>query len=353
MRIFKLFVPFMALALMGAGCLGLGSSSTNTTDGAVWKSSDAGLNWVQSIALPTTKGVSSLASVSVVDLAMDPQDHQTIYIGTGDNGLFFTYDSGISWQQPRESSLKRGYVRAVTIDPEDKCTIYALLSTQLTKSEDCGRTFDLEVYVEGRNNVSVTALAVDWFNPNVVWLGTSDGDILKSEDAGENWDTLYRASSMINQIMIDNNDSRIVLASTSRRGIRKTTDGGENWSDLQDVLKEFDSEANQINHISQDAIGSTYVMATDYTMFRSTDKGDTWIAMDLLTGAGEVNIPVVVVDPNDTDKIYYATTGTIYSTVDAGLNWQTRKSPTSRTPSTLMVDPEDGNILYLTGIASD
>ncbi len=343
----------MALALMGAGCLGLGSDTTNTTDGAVWKSNDAGLNWVQSVALPTTKGVSSLASVSIVDLVMDPQDHLAIYIGTGDNGLFYTYDGGISWQQPREASLKRGYIRAVAIDPADKCTIYALLSTQLTKSEDCGRTFDLEVYVEGRSNVSVTALAVDWFNPDVVWLGTSDGDILKSEDGGDNWDTLYRASSSINQILIDAEDSRIVLAATSRRGYRKTTDGGESWVDMQETLKMIDSNANDINHISQDATGGTYIMSTDYAVFRSTDKGSTWEEMDLLTDAEEIEIPVITVDPNDTNKIYYATQGTIYSSIDGGLNWQTRKSPTTRVPTNLLVDPEDGNIMYLTGIGTD
>ncbi|MFH1314782.1 MAG: hypothetical protein ABIH67_00115, partial [Candidatus Uhrbacteria bacterium] len=57
----------------------------------------------------------------------------------------------------------------------------------------------------------------------------------------------------------------------------------------------------------------------------------------------------LAVDPNDTDRIYYATASTFYSTIDAGVNWQTRKLPTLRTPTSLAIDFEDGNVIYLGG----
>ena len=351
MRYFKILLPCALLVLGGAGCLGL-SGETTTDDGAVWKSQDAGLTWIQSQALPTANGVSTIGKVNIMDIVIDPQDEEAIYIGTYSNGLLFSYDSGVSWMQPQDSSLSDGAVQAIAIDPLDKCTIYAVQSTQVSKSEDCGRTFNTELYVESRSDVTVTDVEVDWYNPENVWIGTSEGDVIKSTDAGLNWITLYRAGDDISEILLDNNDSRIVYVATERKGVHKTIDGGENWTDLSDPMDEF-SKGKRVVALTQSADSTVLIASTYHGLLRTTDGAETWTALELLTAPEEVEIPDVQIDPNDNNRIYYVTETTFHSTVDAGVNWQTRKLPTTRIPTVLTVDYTDGNVVYLGAVKTD
>ncbi|MFH1142867.1 MAG: hypothetical protein V1695_04085 [Candidatus Uhrbacteria bacterium] len=347
MRYFKFFVPVLALSLLGAGCLGIGGG-TSTADGGVWKTSDAGLSWTQSVAIPTATGVGSLADTSILDFVIDPEDHLALYIATISNGMLFSYDGGVSWQQPRETALRSGQVNSLAIDSKDKCTVYAVLTNQLAKSTDCSRTFNTEVYVESRPRVTLTDVLVDWYDSNVIWLSTSEGDVIKSTNGGVNWITSARLDSKIVQMLIDNIDSRIVYVATERKGLYKTTDAGENWVDMSEGLKGY-SDASHLVSITQDAKSSVLLINSEYGLLRSTDKGSTWQALELITAPKEVDILVLAVDPNDTDRIYYATASTFYSTIDAGVNWQTRKLPTLRTPTSLAIDFEDGNVIYLGG----
>jgi len=345
MRFLKIFLPVIALVLAGQGCFSLGEESTGN-DGGIWKSTDAGLNWVHSVALPTAQGVGSLAITSVMDFEMDPQDELALYIGTRSNGMFYSYDGGVSWMQPREEGMRSGQVTAVAIDPSAKCTLYAVKTTQLAKSEDCGRTFDIGIYDEARPNVTITDLAIDEFNPNVVWISTSEGDVIKSSDGGTTWDTKYRANSGIVKLMISRADTRIVYAGTDRDGLARTDDGGDNWVDLEKTMNDFSTAKRTVN-LTQSGDGSIIISANRYGLLRSTTKGETWEEVPLLTAAKEVDIPVVAFDPNNNAILYYATDATFYSTVDSGTNWQARRLPTGRTPTTLVVDPTDGNVLYL------
>ena len=350
MRYFKLLVPFMVLSLMGAGCLGLGGGSSSA-DGGVWKSQDAGLSWVQSVAIPTSQGVGSLAGTNIYDISQDPQDNQALYIGTSSNGLLFSYDSGVSWLQPRQSELRSGTVNIVKVDPNDKCTVYAVRKTSLAKSKDCSRTFNTEVYVESRPGVTITDIEVDWYDSNVVWLATSEGDVIKSTDAGDNWTTVARLNYEVVDIMVDNADSRIVYAALKRKGLQKTMDSGATWIDLEDTFS--DNTAKRMLALAQDAEGSVLLASTEYGMFRSTDNADSWEEIQMITAPEEVEITALAIDPNNTDVIYYTTSSTFYSTIDGGVNWQTRRLPTLREPTDLVVDFEDGNMLYMGGISQD
>jgi len=347
MQYFKFFVPVLAMSLLGAGCLGIGGGSS-TADGGVWKTSDAGLSWTQSVAIPMATGVGSMAGTNVIDFVFDPQDHLALYIGSISNGMLFSYDGGVSWQQPRETALRSGQVEAIAVDPKDKCTVYAVKTSQLAKSTDCSRTFNTEVYVESRPKVTLTDVIVDWYDSNVIWLSTSDGDVLKSTDAGTNWVTVARIESKIIKLLIDNTDSRIVYAATKTRGLYKTTDAGENWVDSSEGHVDFANSKRMITLV-QDAASTTLIASSDYGLLRSTDKGDTWQALELITAPGDVDILILGMDPNDTNRIYYGTSSTFYSTVDAGVNWQTRKLSTSRIPTVMAIDFEDGNVIYLGG----
>jgi photosystem II stability/assembly factor-like uncharacterized protein len=95
---------------------------------------------------------------------------------------------------------------------------------------------------------SVGAVAINQSNPDVIWVGTGEGDtrnstsigggVFKSVDGGRNWQLVGLAGSeRINRIALhpDNPDIVYVAAlgtlwsENEERGIFKTTDGGKTW----------------------------------------------------------------------------------------------------------------------------
>ncbi len=341
----RLLALFSIVLLTGAGCFGIGGSkSDGSRDGGVFKSADNGVEWSQAVALPTSKGVGSLAPVDVLTLVMDPSDDDTLYMGTKENGLFYSLNGGTSWLSPRTEVLQKGAVRSVAVDPKNVCATYAVLGANLYRTETCARSFE-SVYEETRSTVSPRRVAVDWYTPDTIYLGLSNGDVMKSADRGETWPKVLSAVDEVVEIVVSNTDSRIVFVATED-GLYKTADAGVSWVKQEEALKEF-KDASTIFALVQDAAGETLLLATKYGLLRSTDAGETWDAIALLTSPGQVTIRALAIDPENADTIYYATSSTFYKSVDGGANWDTAKLPSTRSATVLLVDPEETSTMYL------
>ena len=342
-------VPLSLLILLGAGCFG-GDSSSSGSDGAVWRTNDSGATWDQLSSLPSSSGVGSIAGVNITNIEIDPSDTSTYYIGTESNGVFYTNDFGTTWARFEDAEIKSGYIVDVEVDPNSLCTIYVMKSDQLLKSTNCGREWN-DVYSETRSNVSLTALELDWYNTDRIWIGTSDGDVTLTEDAGATWDTLYHISGKVSDILVSNSDSRIVMYVTFKDGYRRTTDGGETWTEIEDELSDEFEGADKICGLTQDRLGGTILMRSEYGILRSSDQGESWEHVDLLTSPGEVTVWSAALDPDDADTIYYGTEDIFYTTTSGGDAWQTEDLPSGRVPKTMIVHPEDTQYV-LTGFAA-
>lgn len=343
----KLFVVLLPLVLMGAGCFSaFGSSQTSSAaDGGVFKSPNSGLDWAQVVLVPTARGTGTLATTNVLNLEMDPKDHEFLYASTRNNGMLYSEDGALSWRQPKQQVLREGTVYDVEVDPKDVCTVYVVTERKLVSSQDCLRTVDEETYIETRPEVSVLKVTVDWFDSNVLWLGLSNGDVLKSENKGKDWRTMMVSGREISEILISNTDSRQVLVSTFNGGIKRTADGGATWNEV--IFPEQLASMETVYNMTQNPNSSVVIAVTSYGLLRSTDFGQTWEALQLLTSPSEVTIRSAAIDPVDSNKIYYATPGTFYHTVDGGTTWQTQKLFTARDTRAILIDPSDTAVLYI------
>lgn len=349
MKTTSLFAAGFMLILTGAGCLG-GSSSSASAEGGVWGSADGGQTWTSMNVLPTSTAVSSINSADILSLTRDPSDANVLYAGTKANGLLYSFDAGATWQRPPAEDaftlLRSGAILDVAVDSQSPCTFYVLKADRLIKTTTCGRSYSTEQYVESQTGVTLTALALDWYNPNNVWLGTSSGDVLHSSDAGANWSAVERTKDTVNSIIISNADSRIVLVATAYQSVFRTTDAGATWTQQKKDLASYTS-ASHAYDFAQTADGQTMVMSTQYGLFKSVDNGGTWQPMSLVTASGEVRIYAIGVAQTDGNTIMYGTDVTLYRSTNGGDAWMTEDLPSTRAPSVILFSPTDGSSLMI------
>lgn len=344
----KIFFPILllALSLTLSGCISVNTGEKNNSDtGGVFVSSNKGELWAQKVLIPTNTGKpKTLAGVDVNALVFDPSDSKAIYLASSNNGLFYTYDGGDNWQIAE--SLGKIDVLSVAVDPSSKCIIYAASGNKVFKSTDCSRSWE-QVYYDNDKSVSVNTIAIDHYNSANVYIGLSRGDILASSDRGDSWRTLHRLDNDIKEIVISPADSRIMYAGTARKGVFRTMDSGTTWEDLSEKLKEFKNSNNFRDLEVNSSIPGLIILANDYGLLKSSDNGDTWVKIELITPEKEAIINTVALNPNNADEIYYSTNTTFYRSLDGGVNWTTKALPTIRGGSSLLVSPESGNIIYL------
>ncbi len=204
--------------------------------------------------------------------------------------------------------------------------------------------------VPARTGVQVLEMAVDWYNPGVVWLGLSNGDVLKSEDGGRTWRTVLNTKKDITAIMISQTDSRRGLVGTDTAGFYKTDDAGATWTQVVKELKDFRNGDNVLSLV-QDAKSEVVIAATQFGLLRSRDFGSTWEKVSLLTSPGQVAIRALAIDPNNANRIYYAASATFYTSADGGNTWTTSRIPTTRVPEAMLVDPSKPSTVYV-GVAT-
>lgn len=337
------FIPaVLGLALLGQGCIQFNGAAAN--DGGVWRSVDRGEHWLQKGAVLSVGAARTLVNANIITFVSDPQDTQTIYVGTTSDGLLYTTDSGESWTQPKE--LGRANIPSIAVDAKNKCVVYAVTGGMAVKTSDCTRTW-VKIFEESRASVSVTSVAVDQYNTNTVYLTTSQGDVVKSSDGGGSWASIKTFSQSLSKLVIDPFDSRVLYAGTKSRGIWKSTDAGANWVDLTKSLEQFDGARDFYDLVPDRSKRDSWVLVSRYGLTKTDDAGATWEKIPLVTGPGQARIYGFAMNPADGQEMYYTTATVFYKSLNGGANWATKRLPTSRVGSALMVSGKDAAVIFL------
>ncbi|MCH8049410.1 hypothetical protein IH979_01730, partial [Patescibacteria group bacterium] len=245
-----------------------------------------------------------------------------------------------------------GAVLDVEVDPRNVCTIYALKPGRLLKSTDCNRTFT-SVYVETRGDEQLTAFVLDWFNPDIIWIATTAGDINRSSDGGQTWSSVHRVKDEVVSIILSHSDSRIVLVGTEDKGLFRSEDAGGTWAEFESELKKEFKNSDIFYGFAQTRDGSTLIMNTKYGLLRSRDHGSNWEAIPLTTAPGDVRIWDVAIHPENGETLYYGTTNILYQSTNSGDAWGTEELPSTRAPKAMLVHPSTTGRLLVGFAASE
>lgn len=332
-------------AVFLTGCSISFKTGDGGADGGVYKTTTKGDKWEQYVLIPTISGrPKSIGSVNSLSFAMDPSDNNAVYLGSFDNGLFYSYDGAKNWQIAE--GLGKVTVRAIAVDPESKCIVYASSANKVFKTTDCSRTW-AQVYYDNDPEVTINSIVIDHYDSSKVYIGSSRGEVIRSSDRGQSWQTAGRFDDSIEKVVLSSQDSRIVFAATEKKGIHRSNNGGDSWVDLTENLKEF-KDGKKFRDITVSKTEDGLVMlANNYGLLRSHNNGDTWEKIELITPEKDAIINAVVLGPEDANEIYYVTNTTFYRSLDGGANWTTKKLPTTRAGWTLTIDPNDTSIIYM------
>lgn len=342
--------PLMVLALMGQGCFGGSTQTATGPDGGIFRTKDGGENWLQLKILNTGSKQASIQNVGIASMAADPQDPKALYAGTVENGIIYTLDGGDSWQPA--TGLTTGRVNAIAVHPKDKCIVYAARANQIMKTDNCSRDW-MQIYFDPRTDKQFTTIVVDWFNPNAIYAGTSDGDIVKSENGGSAWRVIHRVDGIrINQLAMDPRDSRILFGATDRNGLVKTTDGGQSWTQIRQELDAFEGARRANIVVIDPSVANRIYTVSRYGILQSDDLGNTWTGLKLPTPPDTVDMKAFAVNPRNARMLVYATDKAVIWSEDGGNTWTPKKLPTSRGAAALVYDMAASNpALYLGALA--
>jgi len=314
--------------------------------GGVFVSADRLETWKSSSLLMTPGATAgSITDVDVLFLRQDPSDDQAMYLGTRANGLYFTYNNGEGWEQAK--TVPGTNITDVAVDPKDKCTIYAASGDKVYKSEDCSRTWKYVWFSDNAEKTTIS-LDIDWYNPDIVYMGTNEGSIYRSKDGGTSWEKSAKfGAGRVSKIMVSPGDSRVVYAGIDGQGMYRTENSGADWEDLNPAMKDFSGARNYYKFALSKSNKDLVIYASKFGLLRSLDKGKTWSPIKLLTDLGEEVIFSIVIDPVDANKIYYGTDRGLYKSSDGGVTWTVKKMPTTRVPSELLIYPKDTNKIFM------
>src|SRR5580700_605704 len=150
----------------------------------IYKTVDGGAHWSRLIkGLPATGDIGRCA----VDVyRKNPNTVYALVENLKEGGIFRSEDKGFSWTRMSDTNPRASYYSQVRIDPNNDQKIW-VLGAPLYYSEDGGRTFHTDRWQKIHSDFH--ALWIDPANSDHMVLG-SDGGITMTYDGGRTWDYL-------------------------------------------------------------------------------------------------------------------------------------------------------------------
>ena len=174
----------------------------------------------------------------------------------------------------------------------------------------------------------VRSLVVDPTNPDRFYLGTLDGQIYASADAGRNWELLYNFNKpklFVDHIIVDPRDSKTIYVAAHRHkeagGFFKSTDGGHGWRESPELKNEA------LHSLTQSEVNPNVLITGTFNgIFRSDNSGDTWTQLPTYNTPGLVHVESLAIDPRTATTIYAGTWYLPYKSTDGGQSWKSIKN---------------------------
>jgi photosystem II stability/assembly factor-like uncharacterized protein len=282
-------------------------------------------------------------------VAVDPQDHDRVYVGTFDRGLFATEDGGRTWRED-ERGLEDRRVLAVAVSRSHQqsgtSVVYAGTEpSNLYRSEDGGRIWKrLDALRQLPSEPSwsfpgrpwthhVRTIALHPADPDWLLVGIELGGVMRSLDGGASWtDHNPQAHSDAHELLTHPFQPDRVYEAAGQ-GVAVSVDRGESWRKQEAGLDRHYAWAAAIDPADPDlwyvAVGRSAFAAHgdgdgQARLVRARGNGDGWSAIDAWGSTAELRrMPYALTTiPEQPDRLVVGLRGgTLLLTDDAGESW--------------------------------
>ncbi len=342
MKISRLSVSLLLVGVLvftGQSCGG----KTSTDAGGVYYSDDLAETWIPKIFVSQdAKATTTLAPINGLKLRVDPKNRDVMYMTTSENGVYKTFNRGEQWLQ---TGISTGLVRDLQVHPLNSEILYMTYGTSVLKSGDAGATWE-SIYTDPEGG-EPTRIAIDWFNPQRLIIGTTQGIVLVSADEGINWTVTGDFEGPITDLLMSPTDSRVLYVTEFETSIHYSDNGGESWKDLfQRQLKDGETDKalilaqqtwdaflsanpnfHQVESLFFDANDSERLLAvTAEGIFESRDRGFSWKFIQTLISKGaseNKSIRALATVPGAPGLLYFSLNNEIHKSPDNGQTWKT------------------------------
>jgi photosystem II stability/assembly factor-like uncharacterized protein len=319
-----------------------------STGGGVWKTVDAGQNWVN-----VTDGQIGVGSMGAIDVSQS--DPNTVYIGTGSDGLrsnvsigdgvYKSTDAGKTWTHVGLRDV--GNIGGLRVHPSNpEVAFVAAIGNPfkpnaergLFRTKDGGKSWQKVLFVSD----STGAVDVEFQpgNPNVVFAamwrgerkpwtiisGAREGGIYRSTDGGDNWTKVTNGlpNELVGKanIAVSNaNPNRIYVLIEAKpgSGLYRSDDGGQSFQ-LASTFAQIITRPFYYTTITADPKNADVVYAGSEGFFKSTDAGKTW--QQFRTPHGDNHD--MWINPNNSDVMIQSNDGGANISLNGGRTWSTQ-----------------------------
>ena len=250
-------------------------------------------------------------------LIADPNDPDTLYLGTSGGEVYVSTDAAKSWTTPRNGIPFPGHVvDNLVLDRNGRvwAAAWGLWGGGVVAmSEDRGKTWTRRD--AGLEDVSIRAIAIDPNDATFVLVGGLDG-VYRSVDAGVTW-TKLSPHENVESLAIDPRTRDTIYVGTWRQGWR-SDDGGKLWTHINKGMV-LDTDMFEIT-IDPENPDNVWVSTCGW-VYNSVNRGDEWTRYR--DGFNNRRIHDVELDACERDTVYAGSVAGLYRSDDRGKTWYT------------------------------
>lgn len=317
--------------------------------GGVWKTTNAGTTW--------TPVFDDQPSYSIGDVAVDPNNPDIVWVGTGENvsgrhvgwgsGVYKSLDGGKSWTSL--GLAKSEHISKILIDPRNSNIVFVAAEGPLWspggergvyKSVDGGASWQAVLEID--ENTGVTDIEFHPTNPDVIYAaayerrrhvwglmaGGPNGGIYKSTDGGESWNRKTRGLpegdvGKIGLAVTAANPALVyatIEADDKKKGFYRSTDLGESWS-KQNAYISGGTGPHYYQELTASQQTADLVIQMD-VFFRITRNGGKTFSV-LGTGRQKhSDNHALWIDPDNDLHLLAGSDAGLYESFDQGVSWR-------------------------------
>ncbi len=347
--------------------------------GGLWKTEDAGNNWVSLF--------DKEATLSIGNMAIAPSDNNILYVGTGEANIFRASLPGVGMYKSVNAGKSftpiglenTGTIARVIVHPKNANVVYAAASGNewsynkdrgVYRSMDGGKTWKMILFESDKSGC--IDLVMDPSDPNTLYASMwnrirrrwsdpvpEDGDhIYKTTDGGNSWKIIskglpdtkmtgriglavsYSNPNVLYAFVDDHNKKRDPNPGEKdsyQRNVQKvviggaiyrSNDKGETWekmSEIHDFFKPFSGTYGWVfSQIRVDPKDENEIYVMGVSMGKSTDGGKTWKQFQPSDKTSEDihgDNHAMWFDKENPDRIILGNDGGVSTTLDGGKIW--------------------------------